>query len=144
MQIQQRQHLTHLRGLACPGRQNRRGKPLPLTRIGVDTAVVDPRRFHLHGTGRGQHLTRLVIAVADHQSVTVLVTLISECGDVRGDLGLQGSGQHLPGSVADDLVQQRPAGLAAVGLLGIVNYGEHGRTFPTSAPTPVLIEYLIP
>ena len=25
-----------------------------------------------------------------------------------------------------------------------MNYREHGRTFPTSAPTPVLIEYLIP
>ena len=44
MQVQQRQHLGHLRGLACPRRQDRRGKPLPLTRIGVDPFVVDPRR----------------------------------------------------------------------------------------------------
>jgi hypothetical protein len=36
------------------------------------------------------------------------------------------------------------SGRLVVGLLGIVNYGEHRRTFPTSAPTPVLIEYLIP
>jgi hypothetical protein len=30
-------------------------------------------------------------------------------------------------------------GFVAVGLFGILNYGEHGRTFPTGAPTPVLI-----
>jgi hypothetical protein len=38
----------------------------------------------------------------------------------------------------------RDPGDLVAGLLGIVNYGEHGRTFPTSAPTPVLIDYLIP
>jgi hypothetical protein len=71
--------------------------------------------------------------------VAILVELISELSHVSGDLGLQRSGQHLPSPIADNLVQQRPAGLVTVGLLGIVNYGEHGRTFPTSAPTPVLI-----
>jgi len=78
--------------------------------------------------------------------VTVLVELIGELRHVGGDLGLQRRGQHLPGPVADDLIQQRPTSTAGlvVGVLGVVNYGEHGRTFPTSAPTPVLIEYLIP
>ena len=47
VQVQQRQHLTHLRRLARPGRQDRRGEPLALARVGVDAAVVDPRRFHL-------------------------------------------------------------------------------------------------
>ncbi len=44
VQVQQWQHLGHLRGgLACPRRQDRRGKPLPLTGNGVDALVVDPR-----------------------------------------------------------------------------------------------------
>ena len=79
-----------------------------------------------------------------HQPVAVLVELISELRHVRGNLGLECGGQHLAVSIADDLVQQRTAGLVAVGLRDIVNYREHGRAFPTSAPTPVLIEYLIP
>jgi hypothetical protein len=76
-----------------------------------------------------------VIAVAHHQPATVLVALIGELLDIGGDFGLQCGGQYLPGTVSDDLTQQR----SPAGLIGIVNYGEHGRTFPTSAPTPVLI-----
>ena len=41
MQVQQRQHLGYLRRLAHPRRQDRRGEPLPLTTVGVDTLVVD-------------------------------------------------------------------------------------------------------
>ena len=144
VQVQQRQHLAHLRGLTCPRRQDRRGKPLAVASVGVEAAVIDPRRLHRHRTGRSQHLTRLVIPIAHHQAVAVLIELISELGHIRGNLGLQCRGQHLAGAIADNLVQQRPAGLAAVGLLGIVNYRKHGRAFPTSASTPVLIEYLIP
>ena len=64
--------------------------------------------------------------------MTVLVELAGELGHVGRDLSLQRRGQHLPGAVADDLVQQRPTATAAisVGVLGIVNYREHGRTFP--------------
>ena len=44
MQVQQRQHLGDLRGLACPGRQDRRGEPAALACVRVGAAVVDPRR----------------------------------------------------------------------------------------------------
>jgi hypothetical protein len=104
VQVQQRQHLAHLRGLARPGRQDRRGKPLPLTGIGIDTTVVDSRRGDLDGPGRGQHVAGLVTAVAHHQPVTVLVALPSELLDIGGDLGLQRRRQHLAGAVADDLI----------------------------------------
>ncbi len=147
VQVQQRQHLGHLRGLARPGRQDRRGEPLAFTSVGIDTFVVDPRGPHLHRTGCGQHLARLVVAVADHQSVAVVIALVSELRHVGGDLGLQRRGQHLPSAITDNLIQQRPTSTTVgvvVGLRAVVNYGEHGRTFPTSAPTPVLIEYLIP
>src|SRR4051812_21601333 len=52
--------------------------------------------------------------------------------DVGRDLGLQRRGQHLPGAVADDLIEQRPArhDVLLVRLHGVVDYLEHGRTFP--------------
>ena len=109
VQVQQRQHLGHLRRLARPRRQDRRGEPLPLTGIGVDALVVDPRRPHRHRPRRGQHLALVVVAVADHQPTPVLVDLTDMGVDVGGDLGLQRRREHLPGTVADDLVEQRPA-----------------------------------
>ncbi|BBY99976.1 hypothetical protein MFAL_34430 [Mycolicibacterium fallax] len=64
--------------------------------------------------------------------MAVLVELVGELGHVGGDLGLECRSQHLPGAVTDDLIEQRPTITAGtfVGLPGIVNYGEHGRTFP--------------
>jgi hypothetical protein len=76
-------------------------------------------------------------AVAHHQPPAVLVALAGELGDVGVDLGLQRLGQHPPGTVADDLVDQRHRRrsaaaarvvIAAVGLLG--NYSEHGSYLP--------------
>jgi hypothetical protein len=109
VQVQQRQHLIHLRRLARPRRQDRRGEPSPLTGIGVDTAVIDPRRRHRHRPRRSQHLPHPVVTVADHQPVTVLVDLVGERVDVGGHLGLQRGREHLAGTVTNDLIQQRAA-----------------------------------
>ena len=107
MQVQQWQHLGHLRGFARPRRQDRRGKPLPLTSIGVKTLVVDPRRGGPRQAPAAVSTSRgLVMAVAHHQSATVVIDLVSVGVDVGGNLGLQGRGQHLPGTVADNLIQQ--------------------------------------
>ncbi|AOS90863.1 hypothetical protein AN480_04495 [Mycobacterium intracellulare subsp. chimaera] len=67
-----------------------------------------------------------MIAVAHHQAAAVLSELVGELLDVGvADLGLQRRGLHLAGTIADDLIQQRPmASRLVVGLLGIVNYGE--------------------
>jgi hypothetical protein len=47
--------------------------------------------------------------------------------DIGGDLGTQRRRQHLPGSVTDNLIQQRHA---IVGLRIFLDYREHrGRTF---------------
>ena len=89
VQTQQRQHLADLRGLTRPGWQDRRGKPLQLTRIGVNTAVVDPGRAHRDRPGGGQHLAGMVIAVTHYQPVTIFVSLTGELVYVGGDLGLQ-------------------------------------------------------
>ena len=114
-----------------PGARRWQSPRRRLPGIGVDAPVVDPRCDHLHRAGAGQHLTRLVRAVAHHQPVPVLVALAGELRDVGVDLGLQRLSQHPPSPITDDLINQRhrrvAAGdrvIAAVGLLG--NYSEHG------------------
>jgi hypothetical protein len=57
-----------------------------------------------------------VAAVAHDQPPPVLVVLIEVAGNVVVDLGLQGFGQHSPGALPHELVEQRrtarSAGLA--------------------------------
>jgi hypothetical protein len=71
--------------------------------------------------------------IADHQPTTVLVELVGMRLDVGSNLSLERGRQHRPRAVADDLIKQRPTrldGLAVVGLPVLVDYLEHGRTFP--------------
>jgi hypothetical protein len=132
MQVQQRQHLGHLRRLARPGRQDRRRKPAPLASHHVEALVIDPRGAHRHPAGGGEHGPFLVAAIAHHQSMPVVIDLVDELGDIGRNLGLQRRRQHLAGTIADDLIEQRPprTKIVVVGGFGIVNYREHGRTFP--------------
>jgi hypothetical protein len=71
---------------------------LPQARRGNGRAGVSPRR--------GQHVPHAVVAIAHHQTVAVLVDLIGELLDVGADLGLQRRRQHLPGTIANDLIKQ--------------------------------------
>jgi len=83
-----------------------------------------------------------VVAVAHDQAVAVLVTLVGERGDVGVHLGLEGLGQHPPRALADDLVDQRwRAGrrAVAVAVVGVRDYGEHGRAFPASVAAPACL-----
>jgi hypothetical protein len=140
VQVQQWQHLGDLRGLAAPGRQDRRGEPTPFAGGIVDALVVDPRRPDWNRTRRHEHLPRDRVAVADHQPVTTLVQLADVRRDVGGGLGLQRGGQHPPGALADDLVDQRPAvDRLCWRILDVGDYREHGRTLPTrvSARAPL-------
>ena len=133
VKVQQRQHLGQLRGFAGPRRQDRRGEPLALPAGLIDPAVVDPGLAHRHRTRGGAHLPRLVVAVADHQPVSVLVDLVGVGRDVGRDLGLQRRREHLPRAVTDDLIEQRPTtrGRVDAGLDVLLDYLEHGRTFPS-------------
>jgi len=63
----------------------------------------------------------------------VLVDLVGGLLDVGGDLGLQRRSEHLPGTRAGQLVEHRPATRGwrmLVGLVLVVDYRKHGRTFP--------------
>ncbi len=136
MQVEQWQHLADLWGAAAPRREDRGGEPPPFAGVRVDAAVVDPRRGHLHRTSGGHDLPWLGVAVADDQPAAAFVSLVSELGDVGVDLGFQRGGEHPPGALADDLVDQRRAGRRTVlGRVLLGDYREHGRAFPTDAST---------
>jgi hypothetical protein len=133
VQVEQRQHLGDLRGLPAPRRQHRGGEPAAFAGVGVDPAVVDPRRDDLDRAGAGQHLPGLVRAVAHHQPPAGLVPLGSEPGHIGIDLGLQGLGQHPPRTLTHDLIDQRRRAVRPVTLIvlgGSSNYGEHGSYLP--------------
>lgn len=136
VQVQQRQHRADLRTLACPRRDDLRREPLTFTSFRVDPLVVDPRCPHRHRTSSGHHLPLVVVAVTHHQPTTVLIDLIGELIDIDSDLGLQGCGEHLPGPVAHDLIEDRP--VIVVGLVGTirgVDYREHEACLSASAAT---------
>jgi hypothetical protein len=140
VQVQQRQHLRDPRGLPSPRGQNRRAEPLPLACCLIDTLVVDPRCPHRDRARRRRHLPLGMEAITDHQPPTVLVELVLELLDVGGDLGLQRRGQHLPSTIAHDLIKKRPTG-RLVGRLDVVDYLEHERTFPNHRANAVLIRF---
>jgi hypothetical protein len=75
--------------------------------VGVDTLVVDAWGHHGHSPRRGEHVALVVIAVAHHQPPPVLVNLIGELLDIGGHLSAQRRRQHLPGTITNDLVEQR-------------------------------------
>src|SRR4029079_11542881 len=104
-------------------------EPLPLTGIRVDTPVVDPRCRDVHRAGARGHRPRLVAAGAHHQPMTLLVTNVSERGDVRLDPRPQGLGQHPPRTLADELIdhrrRSRPRRTRTIAVSRIRNYSEH-------------------
>ncbi|BBX35944.1 hypothetical protein MMAGJ_52260 [Mycolicibacterium mageritense] len=93
-------------------------------RFPVDTLVVDPGA-HRDRTGGGHHLTFVVIPVAHHQPVPILIDLIDELVDIGGDLSAQCRGEHLPGPVTHDLIEDRAVLAGRVGTFVVVDYREH-------------------
>ena len=118
MQVQQRQHLSHLGALAAPGRQDHRAEPDPLARHRVDPAVIHPRRPHRDRTRGSHHLALAGMAVADHQPPATLIPRGGVRGQVVVDLGLQGGGQHPPGALAYQLVQVQAQPVLRLGIGG--------------------------
>jgi hypothetical protein len=70
-------------------------------------------------------------AVAHRQPPALLVPLAAELGDIGVHLRLQGFGQHPPGTLPDDLVDQRRRALRPAGVLSVGasrNYREQSNT----------------
>jgi hypothetical protein len=101
-----------------------RGEPPPLAGTRVGALVVDPRRGHLDRARAGQHLPALTAAVADHQPAARFIPLGSVRRDAGIHLGLQRLGQHPPGTLPDNLINQRRR-RRAVAASRIRDYGKH-------------------
>lgn len=67
-------------------------------------------------------LPGLVVAVADDQAVAALVSLPVQLRDT----GVEGCGEHAPGALADDVVDQGALSRGGV----VIHYGEHGACLP--------------
>ena len=69
--------------------------------------VVDPRHGHLDRARAGHHLPALVVAIAHHQAAVILVPLSRERRDIGIHPGGQRPGQHPPGTLSHNLINQR-------------------------------------
>jgi hypothetical protein len=127
MQVQQRQHLGHLRALAAPWRQDHRAEPDTLTRHRIGAAIVDPRRPDRDRPGHSGDLPLARVAVAHHQPLAVLVPLGRARSQIVVDLGFQPGGQHPPGTLTHQLVQVKAQ--LVVCLLG-GDYTQHAAFLP--------------
>ena len=92
-------------------------------------------------TGSGAAVIGARDFAAQIYDLALLRALVGVGRDVGRDLGLQRCREHLPCTVADQLVQQRPRRCGRRLLRTFSsNYREHGRTFPTGVGAPALLE----
>ena len=106
MEVHQRQDLGHLRGLSGPRRQDRRAEPRLLPGHLVDPTMVHPWGPDFDRSSPGHQRSGNGVTVADHQSMSLVVTLLGERGHIGIDLGLHGGGQHAPRTFGDQFVQR--------------------------------------
>ena len=76
VQIEQRQHLGHLRRSAAPRRQDRALEAEPLSAVGIDASVVHPGNGHFEAPGDRRHRSWFTVAVANDEAMTGLVELV--------------------------------------------------------------------
>ena len=136
VQVEQGQHLGDLRGLAAPRRDDRGLELRPLVGLGVDPTILHARRADPDRSRDGGDHPRPGVAVARDEPVPRLVTFAGQLRDVGVDLGLQGRGEHPLCSLAEDLVQHRPA-VRDGGLF--VHYAQHRRSFLADVPPSALV-----
>ncbi len=98
-QVEQRQHLGHLRRTPHVGRQQRRDVALTVA------AVVDARRLHGDAARGGRDLARAGVAVAHGQPPARRVDRNGVALEVGLAFGLQRQREHLLGGQAAELVQ---------------------------------------
>jgi hypothetical protein len=105
MQVQQREHLGHLRALAAPWRQDRAGEPHLRAGDRVSPPVVDARGGYRDLTRPGDEHPLPGMAVTPDQAVTVFVHLAGVGGDVGRDLFFQRDRKHPSRAFAHQLIE---------------------------------------
>jgi hypothetical protein len=83
--------------------------------------------FDLDRAGHGLDLAASCMPVARHETMSVIVTLVYELGEIRVDLGFQGRGEHRSRTFAADLVEAEATFRAG---LVVVHYAQHLASLP--------------
>jgi hypothetical protein len=113
VQVQDREHLSHLRRPPRVCRQDPRTEPLALAGLLVDALVVDPRRADRHRPRADRQPPLPRPPIANDKALAVLADLARERRDVVVDLGLERRGDH-PASTLPREIIQRDASLAVL------------------------------
>jgi hypothetical protein len=133
VQVEQWQHLGDLRGPPAPRRDDRGFELRLLAGLLVDAPVVHPRSPDRNGPSDRLDASWPGMSVAGDECVSVLVPLVTDSGEIRVHLGLEGSCEHLPSPLSADLVQHRLPFRA--GSL-VVHYAQHRRSLLAGVPPP--------
>jgi hypothetical protein len=108
VQVQDREHLGHLRRPAGIRRQDPRAEPLALPGLLINALVIDSGRPDRHGPGPDRHLALPSAPVADHQPLAVLADLVGERAHVLVDLGLERRRDHPTSALPRQLIERDP------------------------------------
>jgi hypothetical protein len=128
VQVQQRQHLGHLRRAAAPSGQQHAVELHARTCGRIHPTVIHSGTCDLDLADTGGDRARRGVPVAHHQAPAALVPLGGVGGQVGVDLCLQGGGQHPSCALPEQLVQLQ-AQLALGSVVG--DYTQH-RGVPSS------------
>ena len=89
------------------GGQDRAGETNPLPAL-VRPTIVDPGLANLHRPHARLQFTLWLMAIPHHQAMALSIPEVRVRLDVRPDLRLDGLGQHVAGSVPQNLRQHIP------------------------------------
>ena len=120
-QIQNRQHLGHLRRATHIGRQEPAREPAPLS-LFVDPSVVDSRGTHLQRARTAGDTPRPRLPVAHHEPAAIRVTGLGMPLHVGRHFLLQRTHQHPPRAFPRELVQH----VALFPSNLVLDYLQHG------------------
>jgi len=131
VQIEQRQHGTHLGGPAQIGRQDLTGELL--SDALNDPLIIDPGCLDPDGPRAHRHPTGPRLAIANDQRMASLSTGASMARAIRLYLDLQRGHDHAAGTLSCEVVQRGSNFLTRLRSFVRSDYRHHWRAFPRPA-----------
>jgi hypothetical protein len=107
VQVQDREHLGHLRRPSGVRRQDPRAEPLALTFL-IDALVVDLRRADRDRPRADRHAPLPRTTITDDQPLAVLIDLLRERGNVLLNLGLERRRDHPTRTLTREIIERDP------------------------------------
>jgi hypothetical protein len=138
-QIQDRQHLGHLRRTPHVRRQDRTREPLPLS-FGIRPPIVDPPRRDLERSRTDRHPARAP-SRCEPQSTTLPIALPSETLQIGIDLDLQYRREHPPSAFPCKVVQAQRELVRLPLRSSLTTFSIGGVSFPPVAKPGVCVNW---